>query len=403
MAIVYTHTSKRSDAQRTSAMEESFTDVTMISGDDVTDGTPSLSVTPVTNRAGQLTYTSIFQILLASVAVLSNLMFLIVASVESKLRRRVTYIFLRHISLANLLLGLLIVGVRAANMVGARDGWKMTGYVCSGMLALAIMSSGCAVMGLLLIAIHMLLVMLNIHKKQVPVTSTLAWILIVGCWLFWTGIGIAGMFIQPDPGEPFRPPVCFFGSGYHNGIFTTLACVLLLGTYLVTVGVQAAVPFILKKNTDTFQKEQSAHQNEPSNGMQMSSTAAQGTDGGVAVSGRALPQTQNIMIKRRLEATRSMLILSLMLLILYTISWCPYLTMLFLFMVCPGSCGFSFSVPVNASATLSISAALSVFALTAKDKEFRQAISKIFCRGKTAAVGPETSGGASGTQATRVM
>ncbi len=337
------------------------------------------------SQPGRLTYTSIFQIVLCVVAIFSNLGFLIVASVEPALRKRVTYVFLRHISFSYLLFGLLVAIFRVTNMIGAAEGWKMTKYVCTGFIGLSVATAGCGVTGLFFIALNMLLVMLNIQKKKVAITFRLAWILVAFAWIFWIGEVLVGIFLPTTPADASRPPICFFGSGYQNGTYITVTCVLLLGTYLLAVAVQTAVPFILRKNMKDHQKERLSHQNDANEGIEN-----QRVDAGSIVAGRApSSDAQNRMIQRRLAATRSMLMLSVMLLIFYTISWCPYLFALFVFMVCPKQCGWEFSVPVNAAVTVIFSAALSVFALTIKDKEFRQAACKVFCRKKAPFVGME--------------
>ncbi len=334
------------------------------------------------NQTGQLTVMSMSQICLAGVAIISNLVFLVVASVEPALRKRVTYVFLRHISFSYLLFGLVVIVFRVANMIGAAEGWKMTKYVCTGFIALSVATAGCGVTGLFFIALNMLLVMLNIQKKKGTITFRLAWILVAFAWIFWIGEGLAGMLIHPTVEDESRPPICFLGGGYYNGTYVTVTCLLLLGTYLLAVAIQITVPFILSKKT----KEHHKDQNQSNGDMRNESTQAASV-----ASGRAAPsEGQRRMIQRRLAATRSMLMLSVMLLILYTISWCPYLFALFIFMVCPW-CGWGFSVPVTAGVSLLFGAALSVFALTVKDKEFRQAACKLICRKKTALVGSETT------------
>ncbi len=344
------------------------------------------------SQTGQLTSMSIAQTVLASVAIMSNLIFLWVASVEPQLRKRVAYVFLRHISLSYLILASILVTFRVSNMIAAREGWRMTGYLCSGLLAMAFTCVGNAVTGLLFMAIYMLIVMKNIRKTHGPVSFRFAWTLVVISWIFWIGHNVAGMFIRPDPNESFRPPVCFFGSGFYNGTYVIVTCVLLLATYITAAAVQMAVPFMLKENTKKHQNQNidiSPKGNPKSDDIQMEENTTQERSG---VSGKvAGSQAQRLMIHRRLAATREMLILSAMLLTLYTISWCPYLITLLIFMTCPGRCGFGFSVPVNAAVTITFSAVLGVFAFTLKDKGFRHVLCKTFCPKKTALVGSETS------------
>ena len=346
---------------------------------------------------------AIIQIFLCPLVFLGNLLILI-AIRKSRSMKQVTFLFLGHLAVSDLLLGFSIF-MRVFFLLQN----NLIKLPCLIVHLFTVLASGCSMTGILFLSLDCYLSVKFSMQLRPIITPKIAWVMIFMCWLLWGAYNIY-LAVQAML-NPLHLAPCFLGGGYYSKITlapfpSTYLLHLLIVIYLqITTLLAVKKHFKQLRNGPSGQQTSSTtDQNKPGDQTKSVNRASghktltvkpvreSSTETEVTTISQSIdtnrPQgntsTQMSVSKdnqreKRLKKLTSMNRIVGLVLLSYFICWFPSMTLLLLFAVCDGGCGVPPDVMLVTACLIVVSSMANVCVYAAKSPEFRVMFRRLLC------------------------
>lgn len=286
------------------------------------------------------------QVLLSPLVFLGNVLIL-VAIRRSRAMKKVTYLFIGHLAVADLLFG---VGMCTRFFLIISD--NLDKYPCMFAQCFVITAGGAGSTGILFLCLEGYLSVKYFMSFKRVFTPRLAWGLIVGCWVFWISMSLLSIVIAAY--SPVKKAVCFLGGGYYESWYLVLVPTVYFCQLLLVIYYQLGTIAITRKHF--------SHLNP-----RVQPSAAAKTQNSTQDSGQ----------KRRLNKLSNLSKLVGLVLVLFFVCWTPSMAGLYFFASCKKDCDELAAILLNLASLLVVSSFMNVVIYAIKSPEFRNGFRKV--------------------------
>ena len=299
---------------------------------------------------------------------------------KSKSMKQVTFLFLGHLAMSDVLLGFSFF-MRAFFLLQK----NLSKFPCIIVHWFTLVSSGCSMTGICFLSLDSFLSVKFSMQLRPIITQGIAWAMIVMCWLIWSVYYscLAGQAILDS--LPLAP--CFLGGGYYSKKMLLSLPLIYLLHLLIVVYLQVVTINMVKKHFKQLDTARSGPSERNDNIKRRTSTlprlllrssvvpSVSGHVDNTMDPGNSRPPTEHVVVdnqrEKRLKKITSMNRIVGLVLLSFFICWFPSMSLLLLFSICPDGCGVPSDIMLVSATLIIVSAMTNVCVYATKSPEFR--------------------------------